>query len=186
MKTAFSYPLIICCLVSVLAAAQERDFLQDMMKESLKESIKNAIRNEMKTDPLYENLFPDSTWKTIEINVNKQPLPRLGFNYRLNSLYLNYKDSLPLGPQYTISPYLTAAYSNWEQGYDRTSTETAGDILANAFLRPIASFVMINPAGVFLYLMDIGVLPNEPLPVRQSKHEKAVRHITKEVYPNGD
>ena len=143
------------------------------------------MQNNMQTDPLYENLLPDSTWKTIEINVNKQHLPRLGFNYQLNSLYLNYKDSLQLGPEYSISPYLTAAYSNWEQ-YNPTSTETAGDIFANAFLRPVASIIMINPIEFLNYLMNIGVLPNDPLPVRQSKHEKAVKFITKEIYPNDD
>ena len=184
MKTAFSCPLILFCCVSVSIFAQERDFFEDMLKESLRESIKNMILNEMKTDPLFENLVPDSTWKLIELNVHKKPLPRLGFNYKLNSLFLNYKDSLPLGPEYTISPDLMTAYSDWKLGYDRTSTETAGDILANAFLRPIACFVMINPIAFFHYLMDVGLLPNDPLPPRLTKHEKAVRHITKEIYPN--
>ena len=181
MKTAFPY-LIICFFVSVSVYGQERDFLKDMLKESLKESIRTTI-HDMKTDPLYENLFPDSTWKTIEINVNKQTLPRLGFNYKLNSLYLNYKDSLPLGPEYTLSPYWL---SNWKQDYDPGSTETTGDILASAFLRPIASFILINPIAFFSYLIDIGVLPNDPLPTRQSKHEKAVKLITKEIYPNDE
>ena len=84
-----------------------------------------------------------------------------------------------------ISPYLTTPYSNWKE-YDPTSTETTGDIVANAFLRPIASVIMINPIELFNYLMNIGILPNEPLPARQSKHEKAVRLITKEIYPNGN
>ena len=185
MKTAFLYSFIICCFVSVSAFAQGEDLFKDLLKESLKESIKTSIQNDMKTDPLYENLFPDSTWKTIEPNVHKPIMPRLGFNHRLNLLILNYKDSLPLGPEYTMSPYLMAAYSNWVE-YDRTSTETGGDILANVFLRPIASIIMVNPIGVFLYLMDVGILPNDPLPTRQSKHEKAVRYITKEIYPNGD
>ena len=184
MKTAFSY-LTICFFVSVSVYAQEMDFLKDILKESFKESIKTSIQNEMKTDPLYENLLPDSTWKTIEINVNKQPLPRLGFNHKQNCLYMNYKDSLSFGPTYTLSPNLLTPYSNWKE-YDPTSTETPGDIFANAFLRPVASIIMINPIAFFNYLMDIGVLPNEPLPTRQSKHERAVKFITKEIYPNGD
>ena len=186
MKSAFSSAFIICFFASVSTFAQERDFLKDMLKESLTEAMKNSIRSEMKTDLLPDNLVPDSTWKTIDLKALKGHLPRLGFNYKLNAFFLSYKDSLMFGPEYTLSLNLTADYRNWEQKYDRTSTETAGDILANVFLRPIASFFMIDPVGVFLYLMDIGVLPNDPLPKRESKHEKALRYITKEIYPNGD
>ena len=182
MERAFSCSFIIGCFVSVSAFAQGEDFFKDMMKEFLKESIKTSVQNSMQTDPLYENLFPDSTWKTIEINVNKQPLPRLGYNYWLNSLYLNYKDSLLLGPQYTISPNFRLVYTDWEQEQEPTVAEN----MLKTFLQPIAAIIMVNPIAFFQYLMDIGVLPNEPLPPRQSKHEKAVRHITKEIYPNGD
>ena len=182
MRRVFSGSFIIGCFVSVSAFAQGEDFLKDMMKEFLKESIKTSVQNSMQIDPLYENLFPDSIWTTIEINVNKKPLPRLGFNQRQNALFLSYKDSLQFGPQYTLSPYLLTPYSNWNQEEDPTVAEN----MLKAFLRPIASVVMVDPIAFFYYLMDIGLLPNEPLPPRQSKHEKALRHITKEIYPNGD
>ncbi|MDR2805283.1 MAG: hypothetical protein LBB85_06520 [Dysgonamonadaceae bacterium] len=187
MRTAFLHPLriiVVCIWISVPTVAQERDAFKDLMKESLKEAVKSFIQNEEKIEPFRKNLSPDSTWKTIEIDVNKHPLPRLGYNHKLNSMYLNYKDSLPLGPKYTISPYATAQYTNRKQEYDPTSTEM--NVISDAFLRPVSSMNMINPMGIFIYLMHIGVLPNEPLPAGESKHKKAVRLITKEIYPNDE
>ena len=186
MKRALSCSFIISCFVSVSAFAQGENFFKDMLKESLRETIKNSVQNSMQSDPLYENLFPDSTWKTIEINVNKQPLPRLGYNYRQNSFYLNYKDSLPLDPQYTLSPNLRLVYTDWD--WKQEPNPSVAENMFSAFLRPVnsAGLVMVSPAVILYYLMNLGILPNEPSPPRQSKHEKALQHITKEIYPNGD
>ena len=107
-----------------------------------------------------------------------------GYNYRQNSLLLHYKDSLPLDKEWGISPNLTAAYTDSEKEFDPNSTETVGDIIANGVLTPIAAIVVTpNPIIIFDYLMRLGVLSDEPFVLKETKKERALRIITKEIYP---
>ncbi|MDR2056747.1 MAG: hypothetical protein LBP83_00380 [Dysgonamonadaceae bacterium] len=153
--------------------AQENDLYKRLIKESV------TINKDFLLDPIHRDLFiNDSISGYIELNVNKKPIPLLGFNYKQNSLYLHYKDSLPLKKQETISPYATANYTNQER-FSPSSTETTGDIIANGFLTPLLG--ILKPEVLVYYLMRIGVLSDEPFVSKESKKKKALREI-KNVY----
>jgi hypothetical protein len=55
-------------------------------------------------------------------------------------------------------------------------------VIANVVLYPIGSVILLNPVGLFDYLMRIGVLPNEPFVPKKSKKERMLKTITKDVY----
>jgi hypothetical protein len=107
----------------------------------------------------------------------------MGFNYKQNSLYLHYKDSLPLETEMTVSPYLTIG--NREEKFDPASTETNSDIMVNGFLTPLFGLLTLKPDVLALYLMRIGVLSDEPFVSRESRKQRALREI-KTVYDIND
>ena len=162
---------------TILVFAQEND---DFYKGIIKESINLNFILEMEE----LEVFSDSANGYIQLNVNKSPLPHMGYNYRQNSLFLHYKDSLPLEKEVTISPYLATPYTNGEEKFDPNRTETVGDVIANVVLTPIASIAVTpNPLILFDYLMRLGILSDEPFVPKETKKEKALRIITQEVYP---
>ena len=175
----------ICILVAYIILptvvfAQENEFYKSIIKESIDlDFIFEMEKLEIQSD--------SSTRGYIELDVNKNPLPHMGYNYRQNSLLLHYKDSLPLDIEWTISPNLFAAYTDSEKEFDPNDTETVGDVIANAVLTPVASIVVApNPLILFDYLMRLGVLSDEPFVPKETKKEKALRIITKEIYPTED
>ena len=175
------FSLVVFGILPTVVFAQENDFYKSIIKESI--NLDFIFENEV----LDFQPEPDSTHGYIELNVNKNPLPRMGYNYRQNSLFLHYKDSIPLDKERTISPNLTAAYTNQEKEFDPGDTETVGDIIANGVLTPIAAIVVTpNPIIIFDYLMRLGVLSDEPFVPKETKKEKALRIITKEIYPTGN
>ncbi|MDR2087560.1 MAG: hypothetical protein LBP72_10385 [Dysgonamonadaceae bacterium] len=154
--------------------AQENDLYKRLIKESI------TIDKDFLLKPLHEDLFSDSVSGYIELDVNKNPLPILGFNYKQNSLFLHYKDSLPIDREWIISPCLTKTYTN-QKHFDPSSTETTGDIIANGILTPLLSIVALKPDVLAFYLMRIGVLSDEPFVPKESRKQKALREI-KTVY----
>ncbi|MDR0798201.1 MAG: hypothetical protein LBN18_00350 [Dysgonamonadaceae bacterium] len=168
----FILPVLL--LLNLSLAAQERSFYQQMIKES--------IDMNMLLDPVKPGVSNDSASGVIELNVNKKPLAMMGYNFRQNSLFLHYKDSLPLEKQWTISPALTAAYTNTQE-FNPNATETTGDVLGNVILTPLAGLLNPNPLLIFNYLMRIGILSDEPFVPREKKKEKALREITECIYP---
>ena len=165
----------------VVVFAQENDFYKSIIKES--------VNLDFIFDMEELDIQPDSssTRGYIKLNVNKNPLPHMGYNYRQNSLLLNYKDSIPLDKQWTISPNLLTGYTDKEKEFDPNSTETVGDIIANGVLTPVAAVVVTpNPLIIFDFLMRIGVLSDEPFVRKETKKERALRIITKEIYPTGE
>ena len=155
--------------------AQEVDFLKNIVKES--------VKIDLTLDPMFMDLDMDTTSRYIKLNVNKKPLPKLGYNYKQNSLYLNHKDSLKFERELTISPYLTAAYTNMKEA-SLNSTETDGDLITNAVLVPLTSIGLLNIGALLDYMVRTGIIPyDDPLPKKESKKERALRIITKEMYP---
>jgi hypothetical protein len=172
-KTHFTGTLFL--LLSSFLSAQENDFYKQIIKESINLDF---LLDPMNMNP---NLLKDSTSNYIVLDVNKNPLPHIGYNYKLNSLLLHHKDSLPLEKQWTVSPNVMAPYTNQEH-FDPNSTETIGDIIANGILTPLAALtVNPNPIIIFHYLMRIGVLSDEPFVPKEKKKDKALREI-KELY----
>ncbi|MDL2257033.1 hypothetical protein LJC06_02365 [Bacteroidales bacterium OttesenSCG-928-I14] len=168
-------------MIHHLASAQEnRDFMKDMMKENMKmEIMMEFMKPEIKLDTI-----SSSAPRVIKLNVNKKPLPVLGFNYKLNAFSidysLNYKDTIPLVPEYKISPSLFLPYSNIDE-YDPYSTETITDIVANGVLTPLLAIPKLDIFLLANYLMKIGVLPDDPFNPTERKKAKALREI-KEAY----
>jgi hypothetical protein len=168
----------------------------------LKESIKEAIKMDMKIDyTLEKKMASDSVSGPIEMDVNKEPLPHLGYNQKQNSLYLHHKDSLPLDKPLTISPNLTAAYTNHKEEYDPVSPEAIQEMMNNRdFYRPVNQRFMINPLSIVgLVLLKLtgqagqtdqsGVKPSGLsindlfIHKKSAKSEKALKYITEEIYP---
>jgi hypothetical protein len=154
--------------------AQENDLYGRLFKESI------SVNRDFLFAPAHRDLFNDSVLVCIELDATQNYLPTLGFNYKQNSLYLHFKDSLPENGKWTVSPYLTASYTNQDL-FDPLSTETAGDILANGVLMPLLSIATLKPAPLILYLMQIGALSDEPFVPKESRKQKALREI-KTVY----
>lgn len=159
-------------IVSVDLSAQEYNPYKDLIKESIN---LDAIMNLMDSE-----VHMDSLSRYIELDVNKKPLLVLGYNYELNSLILNHKDSLSFEPKYSISPAAYAFYTN-TQSFDPNSTETATDIIANGILTPIGALATFNILALADYLMRIGLLPSEPFVSKQAKSEKTLKEI-KSIY----
>ena len=161
------------CFSALTLSAQESDFFKRMLKETLRPTL-----------PLNFSLdYSDSLFlrKPLLFDVTKEPLPRLGFNYKQNLLLLSYKEDFTSPKPLKISPYLTAPYTNQEK-FDRNSTETTSDVIANVVLTPLASIIMLRPLILFDYLMRAGVLPDEPFVPKKSKKERMLKTITQDVY----
>ncbi|GHT49027.1 hypothetical protein FACS189440_13950 [Bacteroidia bacterium] len=191
--------IVTFCITSFSISAQEKNLFKDMLKESIKE----AIKMDMKIDYMMEKkMASDSVSGPIELDVNKEPLPHLGYNQKQNSLYLHHKDSLPLEKQWTISPNLTAAYTNPKgEEYDPASPEAIQEMMNNRdFYRPVNQRFMVNPLTIVgLVLLKLtgqagqtdqsGVKPSglsiNDLFIRKksAKSEKALKYITEEIYP---
>jgi hypothetical protein len=163
--------------------AQERDLFKNIVKESIKMDF---ILNPTTISPdIHRN---DSTLELIEVNVNKNPLPILGYNYRQNSLFLHYKDSLPVERKWEISPHLLAGYTPKEDSEEDDSSIAAANA-SYTVLTPVASVVMANPIAFFTYLMRMGVLSDEPFVHVGTKKEKKKRDALRtiqEVYAAPD
>lgn len=165
--------LLLFVLSLSFCSAQENDIYKMLLKESINMDF---ILDHGKIDKTIENREDHY----VELNVNKKPLVMLGYNYKLNSLLLNYKDSLQLEPKYTVSPFVTMKYTNTEDDdpFANASTEA---IFLNGTLTPVLGLVKLNPIIIAKYLMDIGVLDKEPFVKKENKKEKALR-IIKEMY----
>ena len=174
MKHFFLFRVIwLFLLCPLILPAQESDLFKQLLKETLRPEF-----------PLNISLnFSDSIFlrKPMRWDVTKDYIPRLGFNYKQNALLLSYKEEFTIEKRYRISPYLTAPYSNWKK-YDPNSIETTGDVIANVVLYPIGSIIMLNPLGLFDYLMRIGILSNEPFVPKKSKKARMLKTITQDVY----
>ena len=175
MKHFFaSFRIVWLFLLSpLILTAQESDLFKQLLKETL--------RPEFSMDFLLD--FSDSIFfrEPIRLDATKEYIPRLGFNYELNRLLLSYKEDQAYPKSKTVSPYLTAPYTNREE-YDPNSTETTGDVITNVVLYPIGSVIMLNPVAFFDYLMRVGVLSDEPFVPKKSKKERMLKTITQDIY----
>ena len=174
MKHFSSFRIIgLFCLSPLILSAQESDLFKRMLRETLRSDIPLNFSLDF-SDPIFLR-------EPIRLDAIKHPLPSLGFDYKLNYLLLSYKEEQIFPKPKTISPFLTAPYTN-QKKYDPNSTETTGDVIANVVLYPIGSIVMLNPLGLFDYLMRAGVLPSEPFVPKKSKKERTLKTITQDVY----
>ncbi|GEM_PF-2417340 len=170
LRTIFSSLVISLCFSSLSLYAQEQDHFKRLFDETI--DFKSFLQfDHLSIIPLNK----DSSGFVI-LDVNKKPLAILGSNYKLNSLFLNYKDSLFKEPKLTISPALTAWYTN-QDAYDPFSTVTTTDVIANGILTPILALPSLNFISFFNYLMKIGVLSSDDPILTKSKKEKALREI---------
>jgi len=159
---------LFCLLFPFILSAQETDLYKSILKETLKpESPLNFSID------FSDSIFPR---KPIRFDVTKDYIPRLGFNYKQNALFLSYKDFTFVEPQ-KISPFLTDNLKL--KTVDPSATEVAVNEFANVVLTPVCSAIMINPAAFFRYLMQIGVLSDKPFVPRK---ERMLKTITKDVY----
>ena len=76
-------------LKSTLLSAQQNDFFKQIINESLKNNFKQEL--DSSATPKVDSLSGISyislhTSKLVELNVHKNPLPKLGYNFRLNAL----------------------------------------------------------------------------------------------------
>jgi hypothetical protein len=168
----------VLCFLSCFIFAQENDLYKRLIKESF------TTNKDFLLDPIPVDLLNDSIFNYIELDANKMYLPHMGFNYKQNSLYLRYKDNISLDTEESVSFGLTLLYTNQEQ-FDPTSTETTGDVIANGFLTPVLSVLALRPDRLATYLMQIGVLSDEPFVPKERKKQKALREI-KAVYGMDD
>jgi len=165
------------CLFPLLLSAQE----SNMFKQILKESLNPKLIPDFSVD------FSDSVFlrKPKQLDATKDYIPCLGFNYKENQLLLlSCKEDNQFLNLKTISPYLTAPYTNQEK-FDPNSTETTNDVIANVVLTPIGSIILLNPVALLDYLMRAGALPNEPFVPKKSKKAKKLKEIL-DVYHIND
>ncbi len=156
---------------AVSLSAQEVDLYKGLVKESIDMSIIDELKK------MEGNLNPFTN--PIELDANKRYLPRLGYNYELNALFNDNPFEVKDG-HFSISSNVTAWYTNVES-FDRTSTDSAVDIIANGILTPLGALGTFNIIALAYYLMDIGVLPNEPFVPKEEKKHKRLREI-KSIY----
>jgi len=126
-------------------------------------------------------MFPG---KPLLWDAAKEYIPRLGFNYKENSLLLSFREEYSSMNSKEISPYLKAGLKL--KPVDPYSTETANDAFTNVVITPLASIIMINPVELFNYLMRAGVLSDEPFVPKPSKKERMLKTITQDVYHIND
>lgn len=161
------------CLSPLLLSAQKVELFKGILKESLRPEFSVNLSLD----------FSDSMplKKPKKWDITKDYIPSLGFNYKQNYLYLLYKEDFTYPKPLTVSPHLTAPYSN-EEKYDPNSTETTGDVIANVILYPIGSVVTLNPIALFDYMMRIGILPDDPFVPKKSRKARMLKTITQDVY----
>lgn len=154
-------------------AAQENDLYKLILKESLE--------YDLILDHQELNLNPEFSKELIIWDVNKQPLPKLGYNHKLNTFLLHYKDSI-LSREFTISPFATMRYTN-EYIYDPNATETDGEVLTNVILYPLTSIGLLNFNALFDFMIRAGIIPyDDPIISKKSKKERALKTITQDIY----
>jgi|GEM_PF-4307851 len=136
------FPKFICTLIispfaTFCLIAQDGDIFKQLIKESMK--------MDFLTNPLEMEIANDSIPGYIELNVNKNPLPVFGFNYLQNSLYLQYKDSLPMDDEakMIISEGLMKPYTNLNPKLDTA---------------PIYNYEHLLPALTYSHLSGNGFL----------------------------
>jgi hypothetical protein len=168
---------IVALFVAVTASLTAQEI--DIYKQLLKESIQMDFKKEWMEMPSK----PDSITEYIELDVNKNPLPPMGFNYKQNSLFLHYKDSLPIDTPMTISPSVTAAYTN--PIYDETAAPPIynyQNMIPDVTYRHLSGAGFLNLSGLIQLVISLISDENESTP-HLSKHEKALKHITEDIYP---
>ena len=166
------------CLCPLILSAQETDIFKLMLKESMKPEIPLNFSLNVSDSILFNPLF---LRKPLRLDATKEFIPSLSFNYNENSLLRSFlEDYTSLKPR-AISPYLLASFSNQEKD-DSNMPETVGGVIVDVVVTPLASIVMINPAEFFNYLMQIGVLSDKPFVPKQSRKERMLKTITKDVY----
>jgi len=148
-----------------------------MLKESLKLERPENLSLNISDSVFINPMFPR---KPLRWDATKEYIPRLGFNYKENSLLLSFRDEYELMKTKEISPYLKANLKLKEA--DPYSTETANDAFVNVVITPLASIIMINPVEFFNYLMRAGVLSDEPFVPKKSRKERMLKTITQDVY----
>jgi len=157
------------CLYPLVLSAQETDLFKRMLKETLK-SVPALTSSQNFSDSLFSK-------KMIQLEATKKYIPHLGFNRDQNRLLLSsieeYKSMKP-----AVSINLTTSFLNKEDDLP----ETTGGAIANVVLTPLGNIIMLNPVGLFNYLMQIGVLPDEPFVPKPSRKERMLKTITKDVY----
>ena len=167
-------------ITAVSAMAQDRDIFKDLLKESMKATI----QQDLKIAPLPMESFPDSSSSgVIELDVNKQPIPSVGYNRELNSLYLHYKDSLPLERKPELSPAATEAFTNPDyhpkydpiMDYQNLITPKTYEHLSGAGL------LKVGGGGSFSFSEMLEAVAC--IFKNCKKHEKALKHITQDIYP---
>ncbi|MDR1437047.1 MAG: hypothetical protein LBI65_02895 [Candidatus Symbiothrix sp.] len=175
-KTFFAVLFVLSCTFS---PAQENNLYKDIWKESLRESLREPLPLTPASEPAVREMPGDTAAGYIVLDVNKKPLPRLGYNYLQNAFFLSYKDSLPLERAMSVLA-ITPHYTN-EERFDPNSTETTEDVIANGILYPVFSILMLRPLNLADFLMRTEIVSAEPFVPRETKKEKALREI-KTVY----
>jgi len=154
-----------------MLSAQESDIFKSILKE--------ARRPKLSMDLLLD--FSDSILFRKRLDATKDYLPHVGFNYGKDSLFFSYMEFIKSQKSSVISPYLT--FSN--KGEDNTP-ESVGVAVVDIVVTPLASIIMLNPIAFFNYLMQTGILPNEPFVPRPSRKERMLKTITQDVYHIND
>jgi len=149
-----------------------------MLKETMKQEIHLNFSLNASDSILFNPLF---IRKPLQLDATKEFIPSLSFNYKENCLIRSFlADYTSLKPR-AISPYLLASFSNQEKD-DSNSPETVGGVFVDVVVTPLACIAMIKPLEFFYYLMQIGVLSDEPFVPKPSRKERMLRTITKDVY----
>jgi hypothetical protein len=150
-----------------------KKFTKESMKESMKDYMKESMRMEtMKISPVKIN--PDSVHPSIDLDANNKPLPRLGFNYKQNSLYLHHKDSLPIDKKLVISEDLLKDYTNKAYNPDVPPIYEQENKVPSVIYNHLSGRGFISISGIVNSLFK---------GKSSSKKEKALKYITEEVYP---
>jgi hypothetical protein len=80
-----------------------------------------------------------------------------------------------------ISPYLTMPYTN-QQNYNSKATEITSKAISNVGNRLPGATITINPIALVIFLMQTGILPDEPSVPTVDKRKKKLKTITQDVY----
>lgn len=162
-------------LIPLVLSAQESDLFNRLLKETLRPNFPLSLD------------FSDTVFqkKLIRLDVTKEPLPTLGFNYKQNLLFFYSGEDFTFPKPHKISPCLTMFYSNHNK-FDPNSTETTGDVIANVALCPLANIIMINPMGLLDFMKRTGLLSDKPFVLKKNKRERMLKIITQDVYHIND
>jgi hypothetical protein len=161
-------------LASFVLFAQEIDLYKQLIKES--------IKLDFRMDSLTLTSRLDVAPEYVEWDIRKNPLIPMGFNRLQNSLYLHFKDSLPINERHTISPYLTAAYTNESYNPIVPSIYNYQNMIPPVIYTQLtgAGFLSINGLTSLIFYL---IPQEEPSALPLSKHQKALKHITENIYP---